>query len=530
MVTQGRNKDLCEHESPPCNRTQYRRRLLCGTWRLEVDGGQNTTGVWKLTYPTERIRVWEDEQRQNQYPSGAFRDLPVPTNLYIEAIEPSVQTGDIEIALEATVQTELNQTITCVDRVRLTTFLLEFAGRDFNVPINGNGMPPAGSDACMVIPDGEALNVSNFVSDQPVSQSLFASAGIDPDLFRVHIENVGQQAAFKASLVVEHDDGSETDPNELGSFYPSSANNKVTRSNHVRLVSDEIDRAAGGPQKLLVALGETVRAEYSPKYKDTFNEWITVTQPFVRKRPVGLPHGTGGSTWNDPVNQRKHDIRMLKIRVHVFDKPNAPGTPSISLAGVQMDVKVLRERMAQATIDVEWDGTVNNLPLPAALNSGLTVSGSEINGQFIFTQFNPGEQAIVIQNAIDDTIDVFYLETVQHSSGPIYAAAYHKAANQVIPAEPRGHNFVVMSTVNINGDPSGPFTLGHEVMHILLDMGHRDQAGMPQDPPTSLFRKATGDNTVTGKKRIGPNSDTAAANAAGHDDTFIIRGVAEFLP
>ena len=121
-------------------------------------------------------------------------------------------------------------------------------------------------------------------------------------------------------------------------------------------------------------------------------------------------------------------------------------------------------------------------------------------------------------------IDVFYIEGVFHGGQAKRAVSYIKSNNQT--GNPEGHNFTVMNTAIAQS----PFTLGHEIMHILLDSVHRDQ-GAVTDPGSALFFNPTSStNGVTGTKRIGPNASTDPANAAGDSDTFDIRVVAETLP
>src|SRR5262249_18023307 len=86
-------------------------------------------------------------------------------------------------------------------------------------------------------------------------------------------------------------------------------------------------------------------------------------------------------------------------------------------------------------------------------------------------------------------------------------------------------NFIVMAQGFTQERPLEPYVLPHELMHILLNAGHRRG-----EPNTALFnvRPEQGAD-VDAAKRIGPYPDAAAAQV-GNDDTFIIRRAALKLP
>ena len=74
----------------------------------------------------------------------------------------------------------------------------------------------------------------------------------------------------------------------------------------------------------------------------------------------------------------------------------------------------------------------------------------------------------------------------------------------------------------------GPFTVAHELMHILLNETHI--VARNNEPSTALFHSPTSStNTVPATKRIGPYPDAAAVNV-GNNDTGTIRPKAEALP
>jgi hypothetical protein len=117
-----------------------------------------------------------------------------------------------------------------------------------------------------------------------------------------------------------------------------------------------------------------------------------------------------------------------------------------------------------------------------------------------------------------NTIDVFYTPDFCAA-----ALAMRVDRGRSYPAFMSGgavryRNNIVMSRLR------AVFTLPHEIMHILLNAGHR------ADPPTALFRGGTTiDKRVDGTKRIGPYPDATAAGV-GTTDTTTIRDHAESLP
>ena len=268
-------------------------------------------------------------------------------------------------------------------------------------------------------------------------------------------------------------------------------------------------------------LGDTVRLSYRARYRDANNQLIDAS-PVTKTLKVGRPAVEQNNGAN---NQRKHDIRKLKVRVVVFEKFTGSG-PAEPVNHVQDDIQLLRERMAQSTIQVELlelDAGPNDqgVPLPGSLTDGDFVQSALTNNQH--TMFSTDELALIAAKDADpNSIDIFYVDSITPAVGTP-PKAYSYTATGTAPANQAqsvaGSNWIVMST------DTRPFTLAHEVMHILLNSGHRNL-----EAATSLFDHPTSPtNSVDATKRIGPNADTAAASV-GDGDTAIIRAVAESLP
>jgi len=67
-----------------------------------VMGPANLMQQWTLTYPEERITVWETPSRTTQIPSGAAQLQALPAELYVEPVGPSAQPADVSIVLHVT--------------------------------------------------------------------------------------------------------------------------------------------------------------------------------------------------------------------------------------------------------------------------------------------------------------------------------------------------------------------------------------------------------------------------------------------
>jgi hypothetical protein len=494
------------------------------TLRIETEANEDYQ--WRLTYPDTRIRVWTSLERSEQVASGTDHDLPTPETLYIEALQTSEASGDVEITLSTVKKS--NGDVHITDTVKITVIGMWFVGPHFQ-PV------PAGQDENAIIPPTEALNISNFISDQFLetdeSPEGYLKAPVDPDNFRLQVQNASSNTTSGVRTRIDIIRDGEVESGNSGTVYADHQipngivpGNKVWRSDVLRLVVDG-DATDRGAKRFQVYLGDKVRLQYEPRYKINETGSVIDGRALYRSIPVGLPAADGGGN-NDLPNQRRHDIKTLRVRFHVYDKTN--GSPCVSVSRVQDDLEYLQQRMAQATIAVEQVGDINYIELPEndSLDNGLLVSSSTI-----FTAYSVSELAIIENNIVDNVVDIFYIYGITFEGGEPAAVSYPRFANQTSPLVAGGHNFTV-----INGRDNRPFTLAHEVMHILLNDNHRDNETPPgegQDEQSALFRAPTSSsNTVMGTKRIGPYryiDDDVAEDALGATDTTIIRSHVETL-
>jgi hypothetical protein len=200
-------------------------------------------------------------------------------------------------------------------------------------------------------------------------------------------------------------------------------------------------------------------------------------------------------------------------------------------------------RLAQAAMRVKYgkidmgpDGRgVEIKPETAVLSNGFTPS-SVVLGQG--RDPTDDEKAIITYKDSDqNTVDVFIVNQINHIEFP-FAAAYMSRYNKMI--NPNGtRNTAYQNFIVIQRDLSAPAkqqVVGHELMHVLLNVEHREDKASTQDtefadPVTSLFYESptTDWNDRLVAKRIGPFPDLGGG-FMGEDDTRGIRSVAEGLP
>src|SRR5439155_17199469 len=125
-----------------------------------------------------------------------------------------------------------------------------------------------------------------------------------------------------------------------------------------------------------------------------------------------------------------------------------------------------------------------------------------------------------------NSIDVFYIspnpgiKDPTHPNLVIPGVTYNEARLGLTDQTKKkaAQNFIVL--VGGKKPVSTPFVLAHELMHILLNRGHRitgtPGSFTPLDPNTALFFGAPGPNS----KRIGPYPQSSPD---GNEDTRTIR-------
>lgn len=92
-----------------------------------VDLNVVNNGTWTLTF-SDRLRVYLHETKADQIESEAQNELPLPEKIWIECIERSDSSGDLEVVLSCAIEVETDdQTVTFEDqdRIVLTGVALE---------------------------------------------------------------------------------------------------------------------------------------------------------------------------------------------------------------------------------------------------------------------------------------------------------------------------------------------------------------------------------------------------------------------
>jgi uncharacterized delta-60 repeat protein len=376
-----------------------------------------------------------------------------------------------------------------------------------------------------------ALNVSNAVT----TEGLPLLAGFnentpDNDNFRIEVNDpsAAAMASVNVTLTVirlgyevysytyDLDKRNLANPLDASKF----------RGEYLRLVADEDDDAASGAgasdpkhQTILVELDDVIRITYT---RPSGEKWETLQR-------VGMPATSGAG--DNAADQLKHDIRELKLNVVVFQR--ALGSePVFAKHEVEQLLAQADRRLAQATVRIRY--VLNVGPD----GNGVALSGA---GAHLLDGFTPKRDAILsdvneptddekaivtFKDADPNTIDVFFVEHIVHETGigVAYTASRNNMKNLDGTPNTAYQNFIVIERLVAEEDKQR--TLAHEVMHVLLNRGHRDSS----EPADSLFYRssATDSNGRLRAKRIGPFA--LPGGFMSEDDTRMIRDKAEVLP
>ncbi len=334
----------------------------------------------------------------------------------------------------------------------------------------------------------------------------------DPDNFRLQVLDPGQTAG---SVNVEV---TQTRPGQASviNFHSIPLGRKsggYFRSDFLRLVSDAAD-ASSSPNVILVQLGDRLTAKYQDSRGVSCTRTIMVGRPVVEE--------------DNNTDQKKHDIREVKVRFVVFQKPDGSG-PAITQARLDAEIATTNERLAQATIRLKvveknfgTGGTGVPIPATGPL-SGLS-NGFDISG---FGSYSNDERELFASTYIDDdnnTWDVIYFHDLVNTD--LDGLTYAQSANR--SGDAKRQNVTVIQT---NPDEVfSPYILPHEGMHVLLNVSHNPKQRGGIDPPTALFHvPLTRNKRVEGTKRIGLYPDAKEARV-GEKDTVEMRQTAEKLP
>lgn len=355
----------------------------------------------------------------------------------------------------------------------------------------------------------EALGVSNYVTtDELLADSQFNDVSTDPENFRLQARMANTTTA---SIVMKLEVLRGTTVVSTQNYTLDKKDGDKLRGRFLRLVTDANDDAASGngatsdpnSQTILVKLGDKLKASYN----------IAAGSKVEQEIQVGRP----SSENNNDAEPRKHDIRELKVNIVVLK--NSGGTGSVvSRATVDSDIETTNERLAQAgiklkvlSINMGTKGVAFPAGNGADYSDGLDATPGPISTP------TPDETALfTLKDADKDSIDIFYVDFATVTSGyfGVRGGQYRKGRNQTGNITNQ-NNIIISSKREV-------LTLPHEIMHVLLDLAHRN------DAETALFRGGTSiTKEVGGTKRIGPYPDAAII---GQNDVTTIRNTSEKLP
>ncbi len=354
-------------------------------------------------------------------------------------------------------------------------------------------------------PNSEALGVSNYVTNNELpATSQFGDTNPDPENFRLQarVPNATTNSV-QMKLEVKRDGAVVSTTN----YTLDKKDGDFVRGPFLRLVTDTNDDAESGDQTILVKLGDKIKVSYD----------IAAGSKVEQEIQVGRPASESN---NEPDKPWKHDIREVKVRIVAVK--DAAGNACITDAKVNELVNNANERLAQSGIRLKrTQDTVEVIEPPSKpaddVGPAYTYDQNYRDGHISGHLTSPSEDEIAFSLSKDgdsNSIDIFFVKHIV----PAVAIAYYSSQNKT--GNPALSNFIVISS-----DAVRPFTVAHEIMHILLNQGHRNL-----EPSTALFYSPTSQfKTTAGKKRIGPYPQSKTNNV-GDDDTTTMRANAETLP
>ena len=357
-------------------------------------------------------------------------------------------------------------------------------------------------------PDSEALGVSNYVTNTELpATSQFNDTNPDPENFRLQARLPNSTTnSVQMKLEVKRDGAVVTTHN-----YPlDKKDGNFVRGQFLRLVTDTTDDGESGDQTILVKLGDKIKASYD----------IAAGSKVEQEIQVGRPSSEDNNEADKPW---KHDIRKLKLSLHVFKKFDG-SAPAVSRAEVEAAVRIASERFAQANIVCEptYDFGQGNAGIPMPTGQGIDYSdGFDCVTIYGWSLHAEEEALFAFKDGDDNSIDVFFVERFSQPAINLFGGR-----GRSYPASYARGNVKYKNNAMCTVGGSDPFNLPHELLHDLLNRAHRE----PGEPTTALFKGGTSPtNVVNGTKRIGPYPDAAASNT-GNDDVTTIRANAETLP
>ncbi len=269
-------------------------------------------------------------------------------------------------------------------------------------------------------------------------------------------------------------------------------------------------------------IGDKITASYNIVAGRTIEQEIEVFRPINENN-------------NDSSNPWKHDIREVKVRFVVLK--NSLGKATISTQDLKIIVSDANERLAQTGIRIKRTAATAEVIDPPTSPASNGIPAYSFTGTFSPSNFpiatnTLSSDEVVFAKLKDqdaDSIDIFFVDSLSINARAVsYRTGINGTGNSIY------NNWIVVDTTKLSGQEPGsflPHTLPHEIMHILLNKGHRNNpATGVEDPDTALFYSPTSySKEVSGTKRIGPYPDATDAHT-GEADSTTMRANAEKLP
>lgn len=309
-------------------------------------------------------------------------------------------------------------------------------------------------------PAVSALKISKFVTNQNFDTT-------DPDNLKVQVTD----SAVSGNTVTVNLSSAKASGTALDSLNNLTLNkvpstNKF-RSGLLRLVADTVDKASESTRTLVAATDGKVSASYT-----------------------GPPNGTAEINTCKPA-----DIRTVTFSIFILrNKPLASGgTEVISQASVQGDLALANQQYGQICVKLSAAISIVDPPAGVDLSDGLdefTVAGVP----------TAEEKALLDGLATASTADIqmFWVNSLSNGS----------RGEAFIPQSSTGANAKYANNEIVSNSRT-PFTLGHELGHVLLNEGahHGTQ--------TNLMRNSTSPaNAVDASKRLDTTQETTIRSHA----------------
>lgn len=189
--------------------------------------------------------------------------------------------------------------------------------------------------------------------------------------------------------------------------------------------------------------------------------------------------------------------------------------------------------------------TIDQLPTAANADTAQTLTVGNVNPLPVALQAWDGQnflvgslqQRVILKNydTGDDRVDIFIIDTV--TSGDRGEAMM--AGDEVNPANPAINGvkwsvFMIRDAIRNPGNPDNdPLVLAHELTHVVAEVIHTDNAGVPATTPNPhqlMARQVTGSEAVGGSKRLRDGPCTYDSPATANPVNIVARLRAKGAP